>query len=51
MAKRLKTENDKIRKGDTFIGHCWLCGSVCMMERLANGHDKKTAIYLERRKK
>lgn len=44
---KLKSKSNKMRKGDEFLGYCWKCGSVCLCERLPNGHDKDTAIYTD----
>jgi hypothetical protein len=35
----------KHKKGDKFIGKCWLCGSVCNIEVLKeNGYQKATPL-------
>ena len=40
-------EVKRIRKGDIYVGKCWVCESVCQCEDLENGHTKHTPIFTD----
>jgi len=35
----------KVRKGDIYVGKCWICGSVCQCEDLDNGYTRHKPIF------
>lgn len=37
----------RLRVGDRFLGHCWLCKSACITEVLANGHWRDIGIFTD----
>ena len=47
IRKGKNKEVKKIRKGDIYVGKCWLCESVCQCEDLTNGHTKHTALFTD----
>ena len=43
-----KAEKRKyIKIGETVMGHCWLCGSACLLTKNANGHNRHTPIFAD----